>query len=41
MAEKPPLTIEVTRGDMVESRHRAAAVVMDGAGKTPFRKGKH
>jgi len=34
MAEKPPLTIEVTRGDMVESRHRAAAVVMDAAGKS-------
>lgn len=34
MAARQPLTIEVTRGDMVESRHRAAAVVMDGAGKT-------
>ena len=35
MAARQPLTVEVTRGDMVESRHRAAAVVMDGAGKTP------
>jgi L-asparaginase II len=33
MAAKQPLTVEVTRGDMVESRHRAAAVVMDAAGK--------
>jgi L-asparaginase II len=35
MAARQPLTVEVTRGDMVESRHRVAAVVMDGAGKTP------
>ena len=35
MAAKQPLTVEITRGAMVESRHRAAAVVMDAAGKTP------
>ncbi len=35
MAVRQPLTIEVTRGGMVESRHRAAAVVMDAAGKRP------
>jgi len=35
MAVRQPLTIEVTRGGMVESRHRAAAVVIDAAGKTP------
>lgn len=34
MGAKQPLTIEVTRGDMVESRHRAAAVVMDASGQT-------
>lgn len=34
MNANPPLTIEVTRGDMVESRHRAAAVVMDASGQT-------
>ncbi len=34
MAARQPLTIEVTRGDMVESRHRAHALVMDAAGRT-------
>lgn len=33
MAAKQPITIEVTRGDMVESRHRAHALVMDADGK--------
>ena len=33
MASNNPLTVEVTRGDMVESRHRGAAVVMDREGK--------
>ncbi|MAF96807.1 MAG: L-asparaginase II [Rhodospirillaceae bacterium] len=33
MAAKNPLIIEVTRGTMVESRHRGAAVVMDAKGK--------
>ena len=32
MASKNPLTVEVTRGGMVESRHRGAAVVMDAKG---------
>ncbi|MFD1745414.1 asparaginase [Rhizobium helianthi] len=31
-----PVTVEVTRGDYVESRHRGMAVVVDGAGKTVF-----
>jgi L-asparaginase II len=29
---QPPLTIEVTRGNLVESRHRCAAAVCDAAG---------
>ena len=29
-----PVLVEVTRGNRVESRHRAAVVVVDGAGKT-------
>ena len=33
MASYNPLTVEVTRGDMVESRHLGAAVVMDRQGK--------
>lgn len=33
MAAKNPLIVEVTRGAMVESRHRGAAVVMDAKGK--------
>ena len=32
MAFRNPLTVEVTRGGMVESRHRGAAVVMDAKG---------
>src|SRR5260221_14738245 len=28
-----PLVVEVTRGDMVESRHRAAAAILDRSGK--------
>ncbi len=32
MAARNPLTVEVTRGGMVESRHRGAAVVMDAKG---------
>ncbi|MCH7937326.1 MAG: asparaginase [Proteobacteria bacterium] len=33
MAAKNPLIVEVTRGAMVESRHRGAAVVIDAKGK--------
>ncbi len=33
MASNNPLTVEVTRGDMVESRHLGASVVMDAGGK--------
>jgi L-asparaginase II len=29
-----PVTVEVTRGNLVESRHRGLGVVVDGAGKT-------
>jgi len=29
-----PLAVDVTRGDMVESRHRAAVAVVDAAGRT-------
>ena len=35
-----PLTIEVTRGTMVESRHRAAAIAVDSAGHTLFTAGE-
>lgn len=31
-----PVLVEVTRGNSVESRHRGAVVVVDGAGKTVF-----
>ncbi len=34
MASNNPLTVEVTRGDMVESRHQGTLVVMDAVGKT-------
>jgi L-asparaginase II len=34
MASNNPLTVEVTRGDMVESRHQGVCVVMDAGGKT-------
>lgn len=31
-----PVTVEVTRGPLVESRHRGVAVVVDGEGRTVF-----
>lgn len=31
-----PVTVEVTRGNLVESRHRGLGVVVDGAGRTVF-----
>lgn len=34
-----PVTVEVTRGNLVESRHRGMAVVVDGDGKTLFAAG--
>ena len=34
-----PVTVEVTRGSLVESRHRGMAVVVDGAGKVLFQAG--
>ncbi len=34
-----PVTVEVTRGQLVESRHRGLAVVVDGEGKTVFAAG--
>lgn len=34
-----PVTVEVTRGSLVESRHRGMAVVVDGAGKVLFSAG--
>ncbi len=34
MTSNNPLTVEVTRGDMVESRHRGACVVIDADGGT-------
>jgi len=33
MIDKNPLTVEVTRGEMVESRHRGSAIVVDAKGK--------
>jgi len=33
MIDKNPLTVEVTRGGMVESRHLGIAVVVDAKGK--------
>lgn len=33
MIDKNPLTVEVTRGDMVESRHIGIAVVVDASGR--------
>ena len=33
MSAANPVLVEVTRGDVVESRHRGAAVVVDAAGK--------
>ncbi|HEX9702876.1 MAG TPA: asparaginase [Rhodospirillales bacterium] len=34
MPANKPLTVEVSRGDMVESRHLGAALVVDGRGRT-------
>ena len=34
-----PVTVEVTRGNLVESRHRGMAVVVDGQGKVVFSAG--
>ena len=34
-----PVTVEVTRGNLVESRHRGIAVVVDGDGKVVFSAG--
>ncbi len=34
-----PVTVEVTRGNLVESRHRGMAVVVDGDGKVVFSAG--
>jgi L-asparaginase II len=34
-----PITVEVTRGQLVESRHRGLAVVVDAEGKTVFSAG--
>ncbi|WP_320199137.1 asparaginase [Agrobacterium sp. rho-13.3] len=34
-----PVTVEVTRGNLVESRHRGMAVVVDGSGKVLFSAG--
>ncbi|MCO5730979.1 asparaginase [Rhizobium sp. SSA_523] len=31
-----PVTVEVTRGNRVESRHRGAAIIVDGQGRTLF-----
>src|SRR5262245_19304711 len=39
MGEKAPLIVEVTRGDMVESRHRVSAVAIDAAGARLFEAG--
>lgn len=36
-----PVLVEVTRGDMIESRHRGRAVVVDTAGKVAARWGDH
>lgn len=35
-----PVTVEVTRGNIVESRHRGMAVVVDGDGKVVFSAGE-
>ncbi|MGF9693031.1 asparaginase [Rhizobium sp. 0TCS1.26] len=35
-----PVTVEITRGNRVESRHRGMAVVIDGAGKVLFSAGE-
>ena len=34
-----PITVEVTRGQLVESRHRGMAVVVDGDGRMVFSAG--
>lgn len=40
MGQNAPLTVEVTRGDMVESRHRVSMVAMDAAGARPVEAGE-
>ena len=39
MVANAPLTVEVTRGDMVESRHRVAVAAIDAAGAVVFEAG--
>jgi L-asparaginase II len=39
MAEVSPLNVEVTRGEMTESRHRVAAVAVDATGSRVFEAG--
>jgi L-asparaginase II len=39
MAANAPLTVEVTRGDIVESRHRVAVAAIDAAGAVVFEAG--
>ena len=34
-----PVLVEVTRGNLVESRHRGMVVVVDGDGKVVFSQG--
>ena len=41
MPENNPILVEVTRGAMVESRHRGCAVVVDAAGKVAASWGDH
>ena len=41
MPDDNPILVEVTRGPMVESRHRGSAVVVDAAGKVAARWGDH
>jgi len=36
MSMSNPVLVEVTRGNLVESRHRGMVIVVDGAGKTIF-----
>ena len=39
MPANAPLSVEVTRGDMVESRHRVAVAAIDAAGAVVFEAG--
>ena len=39
VAPLDPLVVEVTRGEMTESRHRVSAVVVDSEGRVAFRAG--